>query len=132
MGSALIPSDVKIHSVRDVAPKKPMLCLSFRAPDAAAATAASSTATGAVASAEAPGVVEPVGRSSLSPSAVAVEVGVDESVAAAREVPSEAGFDNRDSLAVERGDSGGNDGLDDVDGGVAKKPRVANSLIDSW
>lgn len=33
MGSSLTQRDVKIHVVRDVAPNKPMLCLSFLAPD---------------------------------------------------------------------------------------------------
>lgn len=34
MGSSLTSEDVKIHVVRDVAPNKPMLCLSFTAPNA--------------------------------------------------------------------------------------------------
>ncbi|CAM9316117.1 unnamed protein product [Chrysoparadoxa australica] len=38
MGAALTAQDVRVHKVRSVAPKKPMMCLSFQAPQCAGAS----------------------------------------------------------------------------------------------
>lgn len=120
MGSGLEPADVKIHFVRDVAPKKPMLCLSFRAPGFPGDMAAAGVSRGRTGDA-------PAGAAGAIHGPVAVEGGERGLDGGA---VGNAGGDQASGVGEASASRGGNDsgGADGgVDGGGCKRQRVVAS-----